>query len=122
MSTMAYSVVSDPLILRAILKAANTFADSQASGLGPSRVPKVLAPFAVQILYTAVQRAWEMIVVLQPSTAERRSEVIEALAVGVLGAAAEGDLDVGRLSRAACWRYIEHWAPGGAPPPSAILQ
>ncbi len=118
MSTIAERVVSDPLILRAVRKAADAFAEGQTG----SASPKSLDPSAVQILYTAVERAWEMMVILEPSSVERRSEVIEALAFGVLGAAADGDLDVGRLSRAACWSYIEHWAPGGVPPPSVTLQ
>lgn len=105
---MADRVVSDPLILQAIVKAADALAEAQAGSPAQSRFPKVLDPFAVQMLYTAVERAWETIVVLQPSTVERRSEVIEALAVGVLGAAADGDFDVGRLSRAGCLNYIDH--------------
>lgn len=60
----------------------------------------------MQKFYAAVRGAWQLILALEPSTTGRRQDVIDAIAVGVLRAASEGERDTGRLSAEACWYFI----------------
>ncbi len=99
---MATLVDRNALFSGANAKAFDEACAARAGGKSPSSVPGFFDPAAVQILGAAVRRAWQLIVVLQPASAGRRDEVIDALAAGTMRAAREGERDVGRLSRAAC--------------------
>lgn len=114
---MATMIDRKALFSGANAKALDEACAARAGGKSPSSVPGFFDPSAVQILCAAVRRAWQLIVVLQPASAGRRDEVIDALATGAMRAAREGERDVGRLSRAACASCIDR---GGAGPAFSV--
>jgi hypothetical protein len=91
---------------RQFLRSRSKPADKAVVALMAPRAAGMIDPAAIRILYAAIRRAWQLIVVLEPSSPARRTEVIDALAEGALRAAGEGERDVDRLSHAACWYFI----------------
>lgn len=98
------------------------FLREQSSALDEVGAPLFFDRAAVEGLYAAVRQAWHMIAVVEPVSASRRNAMIDALAIGVLRAVSQGERDVGRLARAACWYLISRGHRPAAPPLSATPQ